>query len=130
MSNVEFSNIELEAVHTDDRGSIFDLVDDPVAHIGFITFTKGAVRGNHYHLKSAQYSYVTEGEMTLFIKDPEGNITTYDLKPGTFTTIPAGYVHTYAAKTDAAMVDINTMSRKDDGYEEDTVRVDDISGLL
>ena len=41
----------LDPVHTEDRGSITDLINttDPFHHIGMITFTEGAVRANHWH---------------------------------------------------------------------------------
>jgi len=32
-------------------------------------------------------------------------------------------VHTYEALNDACMLDITTLSRNDDGYEKDTIRV-------
>ena len=43
---------------------------------------------------------------------------------GMATEVPPGIVHTYIAEEDSSMIDITTLSRADNGYEEDTVRVD------
>jgi len=71
---VRFKNVIIKPVHTDDRGDIYDILEGAdVDHIGMVTFSKkGIVRGNHYHLKSVQYSYVLEGRLLLTISDPNG----------------------------------------------------------
>lgn len=114
----------IKPVHTDDRGSIFDLVEEQVGHVGMVTFTKGAVRGNHYHKVSIQYSYVLHGELELVTSNPDGSERRVErIVPGMLTKIPPLTVHTYKALSDAQMLDIVTLSRTDDGYESDTIRV-------
>lgn len=89
-----------------------------------VTFTRGAVRGRHYHLRSTQYSYVIEGTLKLTVSDRNGKYKKeYLLKPGTLSTIPPGVVHTYTAVTKARMLDLTTLNRKARGYEKDTRRV-------
>jgi dTDP-4-dehydrorhamnose 3,5-epimerase len=121
---VEFKNEKVLPVHTDKRGSIFDFVEEKVGHVGMVTFAKGVTRGNHYHKKSVQYSYIIEGKIKLVISDIDGsNKKEVMLTEGMLTTIPVKKVHTYTAITKAKMLDITTASRNDNGYEKDTIRI-------
>jgi quercetin dioxygenase-like cupin family protein len=118
------TNTLVQPVHTDERGSIFDLIEDTVGHVGFITFKAGAVRANHYHKVSTQYSYVLKGEIELTTANVDGsNRKVERLTKGMLTKIPAEVVHAYKALTDAEILDMTTLSRSDDGYEADTVRM-------
>lgn len=122
----KIENRVVKPVFSDARGDIFDIVEEKVGHIGMVTFKKGAVRGNHYHKESTQYSYVLEGELTLVLSDPDGsNPQEVHLVPDMLSVIPPLTVHTYTALTDARMLDITTLSRTDDGYEMDTVKLGD-----
>lgn len=118
---------KIEPVATDDRGSIYDILEAEVNHVGYVTFTKGAVRGKHYHKKSTQYSYVVSGEIELITRNvAEGSkITKVAMTAGDFAAIPPMVIHTYKGLTDAVMLDLTTESRLGSGYEDDTVRVDD-----
>ncbi len=116
---------KLEAVHTDERGSIFDVLNKEVAHIGMITFKEGVVRANHYHHKSTQYDYIVSGKLKLVVCLPDGSQKEeYVLESGMTTEVPPGIVHAYKALEDSIMLDITTLSRENSGYEDDTVRVD------
>ena len=58
--------INLPINHIDDRGSIRDIfVGTPKDHCSIITFTLGAIRANHFHKLTTQYTYVIEGEITM-----------------------------------------------------------------
>ena len=125
MKKVLFSNKRVRPVFSDRRGDIFDILEDKVGHIGIVTFTKGAIRGNHYHKKSVQYSYVLDGKIELTVSRVDGSRKKkYILRKDTFTTIPPRMIHTYKGLTKAVMLDMTTLSRMDDGYEKDTVRIE------
>jgi dTDP-4-dehydrorhamnose 3,5-epimerase-like enzyme len=50
----------------DERGKIIDIfVSSPKDHCTMVTFNKGAVRGNHFHKKTIQYTFVVEGKLLL-----------------------------------------------------------------
>jgi oxalate decarboxylase/phosphoglucose isomerase-like protein (cupin superfamily) len=132
MDDVEFW--ELTPAYEDERGKIFDLIDgDVVRHIGLITCTAGAVRGNHYHEEQKQWMYVSEGEISLYLQDVrgenDGDVQEYEMEEGEMVFIPPGVVHTIEATQYAEFYDFNDKERGEDGelYEEDTVRVDDIT---
>jgi len=124
-NQIKFENKVIKPVFTDKRGDIFDILEGAkVGHIGMVTFSKGAVRGNHYHIKSVQYSYVVSGNLELTISDPDGkNKKVYLLKEGSLNVIPPKKVHTYKALSKSVMLDLTTLSRDSKGYEKDTIRV-------
>ena len=50
----------------DKRGKIIDIfVSTPKEHCTMVTFNKGAIRGNHFHKKTTQYTFVIEGKLLL-----------------------------------------------------------------
>ena len=115
----------IRPAYKDERGEILDILESDVRHTGMVTFSrKGVVRGNHYHKKSTQYSYVLSGRIkliTLPIKG--GKKREFMLRPGSFAKIPPKIIHVYKSLTKAAMLDMTTESRKKAGYEQDTIRV-------
>ena len=127
MSAINITSIQ--PAHTDDRGSITDLINtnEAIYHIGLITFTPGATRANHYHKVSTQYDYILEGEIELATKDVDADgIDTVTLKAGDLVSIPPNTIHAYRAITPTSMIDMTTTSRDADGYEDDTYRIEPI----
>ena len=112
---------------TDERGYISRIVDQEkikIRSVLEITGRPGSVRGNHYHKKSTQYSYVLGGKIELTIKKiNEKKIRKIILKEGDLTTIPRNMIHTYRALENSSMLDLTTYARGIKGYETDTVRV-------
>jgi len=127
MKKSQFHAEKLKPVFEDKRGKIFDLIEDPISHIGLITFKKGAIRGNHYHKKSTQFTYVIDGKIELFVQDmrkQNAPIIKTVMTAGHFAEIPPHTIHTYRAVTAASMIDCTSVSRKAEGYEKDTMRVE------
>lgn len=114
----------IKPVFTDARGEIMDLIEEQVGHVGMITSVKGAVRANHYHKQSAQYTYVVSGVLELKTRPAEGGEVRVDiLRPGDMAVIPPLVIHAVTALEDAVFLDATTLSRGAEGYEADTVRV-------
>ncbi|MES2966735.1 MAG: hypothetical protein V4668_03035 [Patescibacteria group bacterium] len=125
MENSHVKITKIEPVHTDDRGVIIDILNKPISHVGYITFTKGAVRAKHYHTVSVQYDYIISGSIKLTTCLPDGSDKEENiLTEGMSSEIAPGVVHMYTALEDSVMIDMTTLSRDSDGYEKDTVRVD------
>lgn len=119
----------IKPAFSDKRGLVADIFEGKIAHVGYVTFVKNAVRGNHYHKKSTQYTYIIFGEVELFLKHfkkKSNKIRKVILKKGYFVSIPPGFIHAYKAITSTVMLDMTTLSRKGSGYENDTIRVDSI----
>lgn len=111
---------------SDERGAISDILDDvAILHTGIINSKKGTVRGNHYHIKQTQYNYIISGKVKLItwqIKEPK-KLTENILSSGDLVFIPAGVAHRMEFLEDTVFLDMNSESRSNNGYENDTVRV-------
>jgi len=62
----------------DKRGYILDIfINDPKDHCTVVSFNEKAIRGNHFHKKSKQYSFILEGKLLMFSAkvDKQGKIT-------------------------------------------------------
>ncbi len=117
---------KIKPVFKDKRGEIFDILESRVDHTGIVTFKKpGVKRGSHYHKRSIQYTYVLNGKIKLITADFDGkNRKEFVLTQGSFAIIPPKVIHLYISMTSAKIIDLTTISRKKDGYEKDTHRVD------
>lgn len=110
---------KIESSFSDERGEIFNLLQN-IGRIALITFTKDAIRGNHYHMLSTQYALVTKGEIniTVFhIERPEKK-ETFCVGYRDMITIPPKYVHVFKAKSDAEIFDMMDKSSSITGQED------------
>jgi quercetin dioxygenase-like cupin family protein len=121
----------IDPAFTDQRGDITDVMNGDLHYVGVITFTEGAIRGNHYHKQQIQYTYMLTGEVAFFQKDmskPDAPIEHVVMKPGDFVSIPVNVAHAYKALSkSASMMCLTTHTREGSAeYEEDTFRIDSI----
>jgi quercetin dioxygenase-like cupin family protein len=118
--------IELKPAFVDERGSITDLIgDDTINAVTVITFTKGAVRGNHYHEHTIQWNYVMSGEVLLVTQMPGGERQERLLKKGEFAYSREQERHALRAETDAEVLILTKGPRAGFDYEKDTYRLVD-----
>ena len=125
MNNVTIKKVT--PVFEDERGEIFDLLDDEnILHIGIITSKAGTIRGNHYHKIAKQFNYILKGKAEFIIRDsadPNNKAQSFILTEGDFISIPPKIIHSVRALDDLEFIDLNTTSRSGNGYEEDTIRM-------
>lgn len=116
---------KIKPVHMDERGSITDLLNEKVNHIGLIITKNGCVRANHYHKLSTQYDYIISGriEVSTAKSDRPSVVKKVILNPGELIIIPPLTVHKFKAIKNSVMIDIISKSRAGTGYEDDVVRV-------
>ena len=52
-------------------------MNSPKDHCTIVTFNKNAIRGNHFHKKSTQYSFILNGKLKMITAkvDKKGRIT-------------------------------------------------------
>ena len=118
-------NIKLEKAHEDSRGFIKDLIsNDEINAITFITFTKGAVRANHYHKNTIQWNYVLSGEILLVTQFPGEKINKKILITGDFVLTQKNERHALKGLTDAEVLILTKGPRSGNQYEADTFRLD------
>lgn len=120
----------LEINHSDDRGSIRDIfVSSPKDHCAIITFTQGAVRANHFHKKSTQYTYVIDGEilMATCVVDQDGKfvgeVEQVVLGPGDLVTHPPLHAHAFRATKASSILAFADGIRGGTDYENDVFRL-------
>ena len=120
----------LEINHADDRGTIRDIfVSSPKDHCSIITFSQGAVRANHFHKQSTQYTYVIDGEIVLATRlvdangEPAGEIEKTVLGPGDLVTHPPYHAHAFRALKPSTILAFADGTRGGSDYENDVYRL-------
>ena len=116
----------------DKRGKIIDVfVNSPKEHCLIVTFTKDAVRGNHFHKKSTQFSFVLSGELDFyFAKVDKKNgklkkVKKRTVKKNTFITHEPYEAHAFKSKKRSILVAFSCGIRGGIRYEKDTFRLKD-----
>ena len=114
----------------DKRGKIIDVfVNSPKEHCLIVTFTKDAVRGNHFHKKSTQFSFVLSGELDFyFAKVDKKNgklkkVKKRTVKKNTFITHEPYEAHAFKSKKRSVLVAFSCGIRGGIRYEKDTFRL-------
>lgn len=105
----------------DERGVIQDLLD-AVDAVTEIQTKIGAVRGNHIHFKTTQWTYVVSGRMRFaWTLDDGVHFATYG--PGALVRESAGTAHAWKALEDTVVLVFTKGPRSGDAYESDTQRL-------
>ncbi len=123
--------MKLKSSFKDDRGEIIDIfVKSPKDHCSIITSKKGAVRGNHFHKKSTQFTFIISGKFKLYraTVDDEGNLkekVRIDIiEKNELIEHPPFESHTLIAETDeAVLLAFACGTRGGNFYEKDTFRL-------
>jgi quercetin dioxygenase-like cupin family protein len=103
----------------DERGYIHDLIG-PVDAVTLIYTKKDAVRGNHVHEQTDQWTYVTAGRLLCV----RGNAKR-EIGPGEMIAEPKGTPHAWKALEDTLCFVFTKGPRSGNGYETDTIRLDE-----
>lgn len=108
----------------DERGIIEDLKVGKDWSVTYISFKKGAVRGNHRHKKTTQIDTVLSGNFILKYGTDTQFPEVKELRPGMSVTHLPNVNHAYIATEDSEMVSVCKGVRIGDNYEEDTFRLE------
>ena len=118
--------IDLTPAHTDARGTITDLIsDDEINAVTLITFTKGAVRANHYHMRTIQWNYVISGEVLLSTQMPGEEKVERKLTAGDFAVTRENERHALKGLSEAQVLILTKGPRAGSQYESDTFRLEE-----
>ena len=82
---------------TDNRGYIKDLLyNQSINHITLIGSKKNKIRGNHFHKKTIQYTFILKGELIYFWKHLKKNkIFRKRMKSGSLIKTSRNLVHAF-----------------------------------
>jgi oxalate decarboxylase/phosphoglucose isomerase-like protein (cupin superfamily) len=117
--------IQTKIDHQDSRGAIIDLVENQnINAVTFISFTKGAVRANHYHKKTTQWNYVIRGTVKLVTQFGEGPIEEKVLEKGDLAVTVPMEKHAILGLEEAEMLVFTEGPRGGKEYESDTFRLE------
>lgn len=107
----------MKGTHKDSRGVIKDLIVNRWFSLTYITFTKFAVRGNHYHLHTKQLDFVW-GDLVVASGDKK-----YEKIMGFVYHSPA-LPHAYLALKPSKMLSFCVGKRRGEDYSKDTFKLD------
>ena len=111
--------------HQDDRGAIMDLVEGAnINAVTFISFKKGAVRGNHYHKRTTQWNYVIKGKIKLVAQVGDEPKEEAVLEKGGFAVTEPMEKHALVGIEDSEMLVFTQGPRGGKEYESDTFRLE------
>ena len=103
----------------DERGLIEDLKVGKDWSITYISFKKGAVRGNHYHKETVQYDFILSGRLLCRTDKGIGEVTT-----GNIVYHKPNEPHAYQALEDSEMVSVCQGIRIGEDYSKDTFKLE------
>ena len=107
----------------DGRGVIQDLLYGPVDCITEICTNKGAIRGNHYHSHTTQWTYVVSGRLRVrHGKRGEGWVQR-DYGTGALIEDEPGVAHAWKALEDTVVLVFTKGPRSGQDYESDVTRL-------
>ena len=115
---------------TDDRGSITDIFHLVDMNSGcLITNTPGAIRANHYHKLTTQYTYVLTGSIDYYSKpvDSKEPANVITAGPGDFIISEPNEIHAWRTGPEGCtLIAFAQGPRGGEDYESDTIRVESI----
>ena len=118
--------LQLE-LHTDDRGDIVDIFyNTNINHVNMIRSNKGALRGNHYHVKSTQHMLMINGSMEYWYKPLNSNEPAKcELqKNWEIISTPPNEIHALKIlEPETVFITFASGLRGGKDYESDTIRV-------
>lgn len=115
----------VKPVHIDKRGYITDILNQDLKHVGIVGSEVGAIRGNHYHKTSIQYTYVLSGKFEVLLAKAESpeEVKRVVLGAGQLITIPPFIIHRFSALEKSVFIEMDSKSRSGNRFEEDVIRV-------
>jgi len=117
--------IKKEPNFCDDRGQITDLIEGrTVDAITILTSVKGAVRGNHYHKETTQYTYILEGSCIYHYQEESAPPKALRVTKGDLVISPPLERHALEALEDSVLLAFCHGPRAGTQYEVDTFRLD------
>ena len=106
----------------DDRGLILDLFTGQLDGVTEIFTRKGAVRGNHVHDRTTQWTLVRSGHL-LVVTDNGEFRSRREYLPGEMAEELPGVAHAWKALEDTTVLVFTRGPRSGDAYESDPQRL-------
>jgi quercetin dioxygenase-like cupin family protein len=114
----------------DHRGVIEDLITRRIDAITEIFTRKDAIRGNHVHEFTTQFTYVVSGKMLFVSQIDSGPFESVIRGPGELVVELPGVPHAWRAIEDTTVLVFTRGPRSGSAYESDTIRLSEEDKLL
>lgn len=113
--------------HKDGRGIIRDVFEAGAPDsVTVVSSVQGAIRGNHFHRASTQYTYLVSGRLRVVVRDVRddaSSVETHVLTAGDLVRHDPYEAHAYFAEQDSVLLAFAKGLRKGRDYERDTYRL-------
>lgn len=116
--------IDVPQKYLDDRGQILNIADGDLGDVAIISSKANSIRANHTHKKDWHLSYLVDGEIKYFWEE-EKKQKSIIIKPGELFYTPPKTPHKMFFLKESVFIAIAAMSRTQENYENDTVRLED-----
>ena len=108
----------------DARGEITDIVENvSFDSLTLITSARGAVRGNHFHKETTQYTYILSGACRYYSQKPGEPVEQATVVKGDLVVSPPMESHAFKALEDSVLLAFCKGPRAGSQYETDTFRL-------
>jgi quercetin dioxygenase-like cupin family protein len=107
----------------DERGTIEDLIVQSLDSVTRIFTRKGAVRGNHVHDETTQWTYIVRGQLQVVTRRPGGEPFTEECEDGELICEEPGVAHAWKALEDTVVLVFTRGPRSGANYEDDVQRL-------
>lgn len=118
--------LQIPVDYEDVRGKISDLLNESIDSITRIGFSAGAIRGNHVHKETVQWTYVTKGELIIATVLDGEQISRTAFAGDFFVSLP-GEPHAMRAVTESEILVFTRGPRSGQSYHDDTYKFDILS---
>ena len=108
---------------SDKRGYILDILyDEKFNHATIIHSNKNSIRGNHFHKKTTQITFILSGEVDYFYKLHKSKMKKFTLIKNSLLITKPYEIHAYKFKKNTKMLILSKGLRGGKDYEKDTYR--------
>jgi len=115
---------QIQPAFRDERGDIADIASEIFDHATIIHSHPGAVRGNHYHKETTQYTYIVSGKTIAVSEVPGEAPTEMVLQQGDLLISLPGEYHAFESLEESTWLVLTRGPRGGQDYETDTYRLD------
>lgn len=112
--------LHIDTSFEDHRGTITDVFVEDDRAVTIVRSVKGAVRGNHIHRETDQWTYVLSGRLRITTGAEEETFG-----PGEMAVNLKGEPHAWEALEDTVCVVFTYGPRSGPNYEKDTFRLEE-----
>jgi dTDP-4-dehydrorhamnose 3,5-epimerase-like enzyme len=114
----------LAPAFVDARGSITDVItNEQIDSVTIIRSCEGAIRGNHYHKETYQWTYILSGSITAVSKMQDEEPVTHVLSTGDLIKHVPYEQHAFLALEETEWLVLTRGPRGGKDYETDTFRL-------